>query len=90
MATKKSATKKAASTDAVTEKNPAKKTAAKKIAAKKTAAAPPSAEQPKAAAKAKPTHHDIELRAYLLWERDGKKHGQHDSHWHQAEKELHS
>jgi hypothetical protein len=29
-----------------------------------------------------------ELRAYQIWERDGRPHGQHESHWHQALAEL--
>ncbi len=98
MVTKKSAAKKTVAEDQATPaKAAAKKTVAKKTAAKKTAAGQhPSetqtaaAEQPKAAAhKAKPTHHDIELHAYLLWERDGKPHGNHVDYWHRAEKELH-
>ncbi len=42
----------------------------------------------KAAPKAHPTQHDIQVQAYLLWERDGKKHGHHDRYWQQAEREL--
>ena len=98
MATKKSPSKKAV-TEAVPEKTAAKKTAAKKTAAPKVAdvpspvaAHPSSAEPTKAAGhkaeKAKPTHHDIAVQAYLLWERDGKKHGHHVDYWHKAEKEL--
>lgn len=30
----------------------------------------------------------IELRAYLIWERDGCPHGRHAEHWALAEKEI--
>jgi hypothetical protein len=30
----------------------------------------------------------IETRAYLLWERDGRPHGRHEEHWARAEKEV--
>jgi hypothetical protein len=30
----------------------------------------------------------IEFRAYLLWERDGRPYGRHIEHWAQAEKEI--
>ena len=30
----------------------------------------------------------IELRAYLIWERDGRPHGRHAEHWALAEKEI--
>lgn len=30
----------------------------------------------------------IRRRAYEIWERDGRPDGEHDRHWHQAEKEL--
>jgi len=30
----------------------------------------------------------IEVRAYLIWERDGRPHGRHSEHWAQAEKEI--
>ncbi len=94
MATKKSASKKATGTEtAAAEKTaPAKKTAAKETAAKTASTQTASPEQPKAAAKiakSKPTHHDISVQAYLIWEREGKKHGHHDQYWQQAEKELH-
>ncbi len=93
MATKKSPSKKTAPNE------PAGKTAAKKTAEKKIAAstvdvqASAAAEtQPKAAAKAtakpQPTHHEISVQAYLLWERGGKQHGQHAAHWQQAERDL--
>ena len=98
MATKKSASKKAAGTEAAAEKNTAaKKSPAKKTAAKKATDLQASApEQTTKAAsktashteKAHPSHHDIEIRAYLLWEQDGKKHGHHDQYWKQAEREL--
>ena len=94
MATKKSVAKKAA---AVSE--PAAKTAAKKVAVKKTAAkgtvdvqASGTESQPGAtatsAAKTGPSHHDISVQAYLLWERGGRKHGGHEHDWQQAEQEL--
>ncbi len=93
MATKKSASKKAAGTEVAAEKTVAKKAPAKKTAAKKTTEGQESApEQTTKAAdkttKAHPSHHDISVRAYLLWERDGKKHGHHDHYWKQAEQEL--
>lgn len=90
MATKKSAGKKTEAVEPAAKAAPAKKTAAKKTAAPKTT----EASQPKAAtattSKGKPTHHDIERHAYLLWEREGKPHGHHDKFWHQAERELNS
>lgn len=30
----------------------------------------------------------IRRRAYEIWEREGRPDGEHDRHWHQAEKEL--
>ena len=30
----------------------------------------------------------IRERAYLIWEREGRPHGQHDQHWNQARWEL--
>ena len=30
----------------------------------------------------------IEVRAYLIWERDGRPHGRHAEHWALAEKEI--
>ncbi len=30
----------------------------------------------------------IRRRAYEIWERDGRPDGEHERHWHQAEKEL--
>jgi hypothetical protein len=100
MATKKSASKKAAGSETGTE-TPAVKTAAKKTAEKKTAAkkTPAKTAEPQAAssepkghqaskgAKAKPTHHDVQLRAYLLAEKDHGRHSQ-DYYWHKAEQEL--
>lgn len=96
MATKKSAVKKTAGVETGTEtaavKTAAKKTAAKKVAAKKTVEAVPESQSTGAGAgkkaKAQPTHHDVSVRAYLLWERDGRKHGHHDHYWKQAEQEL--
>ncbi|HLI76937.1 MAG TPA: DUF2934 domain-containing protein [Acidobacteriaceae bacterium] len=88
MATKKAASKKTAGTEAVPEKTAAKKAPAKKTAAKKTPEKPAATEAAEAAPKGHPSHHDISVRAYLLWERDGKKHGHHDHYWKQAEKEL--
>ena len=99
MATKKSASKKSAGTEAAAEKTAATKVSAKKVAAKKTTDLQASAPEPttakaaaktpeKTAGKPHPSHHDISLRAYLLWEQDGKKHGHHDHYWKQAEREL--
>lgn len=87
MATKKSASKKAAEGPGAPVKAAAKKVDAKKTPEKKTVAA---AAPQTGAGKARPSHHDIEVQAYLLWERDGKKHGHHDQYWQQAERELHS
>lgn len=94
MATKKIANKKIAATE-TTESKPAAKVAAKKtMAAKPTgttvslhAAAAAKSEAP-AKAKPQPSHHDIETHAYLLWEREGKRHGHHDQYWQRAEHEL--
>lgn len=30
----------------------------------------------------------IQRRAYELWERDGRPHGSHEHHWHQAVSEI--
>ena len=27
-------------------------------------------------------------RAHQLWEREGRQHGQHEKHWHQASREV--
>ena len=99
MATKKSVSKKTAGVAPAVKSaagQPAAKTAAKKIAVKTTAAKKTvdvSASVPKTAAKAapkhQPSHHDIAVQAYLLWERDGKNHGHQDHYWKQAERELH-
>lgn len=93
MATKKSASKKTAGSEAAAEKTAAKKAPAKKTAATKTtdlqASAPEQTHKgAEKTAKAHPSHHDISVRAYLLWEQDGKKHGHHDQYWKQAEREL--
>ena len=100
MATKKSASKKSTGSDAAVEtpavKAASKKTAVKKTAAKKTpektvdvqAGAAETHGHATEAKKAHPSHHDIATHAYLLWERDGKKHGHQDHYWKQAEQEL--
>ena len=31
---------------------------------------------------------NIRMRAYEIWEREGRKEGGHEVHWHQAEREL--
>jgi hypothetical protein len=31
---------------------------------------------------------DIELRAYLIWESEGRPHGREAEHWHRAEAEI--
>lgn len=100
MATKKSASKKSTGSEAVVE-TPAVKAAGKKTAEKKTAAkktmektvdVPSSAKGTQGhgaeTKKAHPSHHDIATYAYLLWERDGKKHGHHEHYWKLAEQEL--
>ena len=33
-------------------------------------------------------HDAIRLRAYQIWESNGRPEGEHQSHWHQALKEL--
>ena len=97
MATKKAAARKSATSEPATQmpvKTPAKKTAAKKTAAKGLDVQASSTEsQPKPAAaksaeKHRPSHGDISVQAYLLWERDGKKHGREDHYWKQAERDL--
>lgn len=102
MATKKSASKKTTGSDAKVEtpvKAASKTAAAKKTAAKKTPEKTVSVHASAAAethghgaeakgSKAHPSHHDIATHAYLLWERDGKKHGHQDHYWKQAEQEL--
>ena len=30
----------------------------------------------------------VRLRAYRIWESSGRPHGDHESHWHRALKEL--
>ena len=30
----------------------------------------------------------IRRRAHELWEREGRQHGQHEKHWHQASREV--
>jgi hypothetical protein len=30
----------------------------------------------------------IRRRAHQLWEREGRQHGQHEKHWHQASREI--
>ena len=102
MATKKVAGKKAAGSEAKVEA-PAVKAASKTSAVKKTAAKKTpsktvdvqgSAAESKGhgheakGAKASPSHEDIARHAYLLWERDGKKHGHHEQYWKRAEEEL--
>ncbi|HAU29904.1 MAG TPA: hypothetical protein DCW68_07360 [Rhodospirillaceae bacterium] len=37
----------------------------------------------------KPEAH-IHIRAYYIWEAEGRPHGRHDAHWHQAEKEIYA
>lgn len=32
--------------------------------------------------------HDIETRAYAIWEAAGRPEGSHENHWHQAREEL--
>ncbi len=102
MATKKSAGKKATGAEAKVEtpvKAAGKTAAAKKTVEKKTPEKTVDVQASAAAethghgtetksAKAHPSHHDIATHAYLLWERDGKKHGHHDHYWKQAEQEL--
>lgn len=31
----------------------------------------------------------IRRRAYAIWEREGRPHGQHDEHWKRAHAEMH-
>jgi hypothetical protein len=35
-----------------------------------------------------PTQHEIEQRAYAMWEQEGRPHGRNLDHWLTAEKEL--
>ena len=72
-----------------------KKVAEKKVAEKKAAAvkAPrkpktEAAAVPKSAKKSSPKHEEIALGAYARWERQGRRHGSHEEHWLQTEKEL--
>ena len=88
MATKKSASKKTAGTEAPAAKPAAKKAAAKKTVDVQASAPAEAAKTPAKAAKAHPSQHDISVQAYLLWERDGKKHGHQEHYWKQAEQEL--
>lgn len=37
----------------------------------------------------KPDAH-IHIRAYYIWEAEGRPHGRHEAHWHQAEKEIYA
>ncbi len=32
----------------------------------------------------------IQIRAYYIWENEGRPHGCHETHWHQAEKEIYA
>jgi hypothetical protein len=77
MATKKVASKKTvAPAQAAAEKKPTpKKTVAPKKTASKTAQVPP-------------THREVEMLAYELWEHGGKLHGNDAQHWSQAEHQL--
>jgi hypothetical protein len=36
----------------------------------------------------RPGHGDVALRAYEIFEREGRQHGRHEQHWLQAESEL--
>jgi hypothetical protein len=83
MATKKVASKKtAAPVQAAAEKKP---TAEKKAALKKTPAPKKTASSPTQVA---PTHRDIEMLAYELWEQGGGLHGNDAQHWSRAEHQL--
>jgi hypothetical protein len=35
-----------------------------------------------------PTSEQIAVCAYLIWEKQGRPHGRHETHWLQAEKQL--
>jgi hypothetical protein len=35
-----------------------------------------------------PNEEKIKMRAYEVWEREGRPDGRHDEHWHQAEKDA--
>ena len=43
---------------------------------------------PAAAGIHEPTNEEIAVRAYLIWEKNGKPHGQDRAYWLQAEAEL--
>ncbi|WP_413813931.1 DUF2934 domain-containing protein [Mesorhizobium sp. Root695] len=30
----------------------------------------------------------MRTRAYEIWEREGRRHGSHEQHWHQAAREI--
>jgi hypothetical protein len=36
----------------------------------------------------KPTHEEIAVCAYLIWEKEGRPHGRDQEHWSQAEAQL--
>ena len=35
-----------------------------------------------------PTKHEVQLRSYQIWEREGRPHGRDQEHWFRAEREL--
>jgi len=53
-----------------------------------TGAAPAAQKQDGVARPATPSHEDIARRAYDIYERRGRKPGQCQENWHQAEREL--
>ncbi len=50
-----------------------------KKTARKILSASPSSE---------PNLEDIEMVAYLIWEQEGRPHGNHETHWLQTEAQL--
>jgi hypothetical protein len=40
------------------------------------------------AAEEDPAVERVRTRAYAIWEREGRPHGRHHEHWHQAESEI--
>lgn len=70
---------------------PKKATATKKAAAPKAKAAVQSAVAagiPEVVAKSGPTHQDIAYRAYFYYVERNGEHGQHESDWLRAERDL--
>lgn len=88
MATAKKA-KPAATSESLVKKAAPRRRAATKAAVKKTAAPKAAKAAPKvAAAKPAPTHEEIEVLAYKLWEERGRPEGAGHEDWVRAEEIL--